>query len=89
MGAKYSSDGERPIGRTGETVPERRADLTESFERDLDVIEIAGALKPLPDGRVCAVTKKGGPCLITFTKEDGAWRLTSYDGDTSMLKLKL
>jgi hypothetical protein len=54
-----------------------------------NVIEIAGALKPQPDGRVCAVTKKNGPCLLTFTKEEGAWKLTSFDGDPAMLKLKL
>jgi hypothetical protein len=54
-----------------------------------NVIEIAGALKPLPDGRVCAVTKKNGPCLLTFTKEQGVWRLTSFNGDFSMLSLKL
>jgi hypothetical protein len=52
-------------------------------------VEIAGALKPLPDGRVCAVTKKDGPCLMSFTKEQGVWKLTSFDGDFSMLHLKL
>ena len=54
-----------------------------------NVIEIAGALKPLPDGRVCAVSKKDGPCLLTFTKEEGGWKLTSFNGDFSMLHLKL
>ncbi|MDB5444795.1 MAG: hypothetical protein JWQ97_112 [Phenylobacterium sp.] len=54
-----------------------------------NVIEIAGALKPLPDGRVCAVAKKNGPCLMSFTKEEGVWKLTSFDGDFSMLRLKL
>jgi hypothetical protein len=52
-------------------------------------IEIAGALKPLPDGRVCAVSKKDGPCLLTFTKEAGVWKLTGFEGDASMLRLKL
>ena len=54
-----------------------------------NVVEVAGALKPLPDGRVCAVSKKGGPCLMSFTKEDGVWKLTSFDGDFSMLRIKL
>lgn len=52
-------------------------------------IAIAGALKPLPDGRVCATKKKDGPCVLTFTKEAGAWKLTSFDGDISTLRLKL
>ena len=52
-------------------------------------IEIAGALKPLPDGRVCAVAKKDGPCLLDFTKEDGVWKLTAFEGSLSMLKLRL
>jgi hypothetical protein len=51
-------------------------------------IEIAGALKPLPDGRVCAVSKKDGPCLLTFTKEEGTWKLTGFEGDASMLRLR-
>jgi hypothetical protein len=54
-----------------------------------NVIEIAGALKPLDDSHVCAVTKKGGPCLMTFAKEQGVWKLTRFDGDFSMLSLKL
>jgi len=54
-----------------------------------NMVEIASALKPLADGRVCAVTKKDGPCLLGFTKEDGVWKLTSFDGDFSMLRLKL
>jgi hypothetical protein len=52
-------------------------------------IEIAGALKPLSDGRVCAVSKKDGPCLLLFTKEEGVWKLTGFEGDASMLRLKL
>jgi hypothetical protein len=54
-----------------------------------NVVEIAGALKPLPDGRVCAVSKRGGPCLMSFTKEQGVWKLTSFDGDFSMLRIHL
>jgi len=50
---------------------------------------IAQALKTLPDGRVCATQKKGGPCVLTFTKENGSWKLTSFDGDFSTLRIKL
>jgi hypothetical protein len=52
-------------------------------------VEIATALKPLDDGRVCAVTKKNGPCLLIFTKEQGVWKLTSFEGEMSMLRIKL
>ena len=50
-------------------------------------LEIAGALRTLPDGRVCAAKKRDGPCLITFANEAGAWRLVSFDGDISLLRL--
>ena len=43
----------------------------------------------LPDGRVCATQKKDGPCVLTFTKENGSWKLTSFDGDFSTLRIKL
>ncbi|HLZ74922.1 DUF2939 domain-containing protein [Phenylobacterium sp.] len=52
-------------------------------------IAISQALKTLPDGRVCATKKKDGPCLLVFTKEQGVWKLTSFEGDSSMLRLKL
>ena len=52
------------------------------------VIAIAAALRPLPDGRVCATTKRDGPCLVTFADEDGVWRLVSFDGDAAMLRLR-
>jgi hypothetical protein len=50
-------------------------------------LEIAGALRALPDGRVCAARKKGGACQITFADEGGTWRLVSFDGDISQLRL--
>ena len=50
---------------------------------------IAGALRALPDGRVCAVTKKKGPCVLVFTREDGVWKLTGFEGDVKDLRLKL
>ncbi len=52
-------------------------------------IVISQALKTLPDGRVCATQKKDGPCLLVFTREQGVWKLTSFEGDSSMLRLKL
>jgi hypothetical protein len=54
-----------------------------------NVIQVAAAVKPLPDGRACIITKKDGPCLMTFTKEAGVWKLTSFNGDFSMLTLRL
>ena len=51
-------------------------------------LEIAGALRPLPDGRVCAHKNHDGPCLITFANEQGTWRLVSFDGDVGLLKLR-
>ena len=50
---------------------------------------IASALKPLPDGRVCATKKKDGPCTLVFTKEAGTWKLTGFEGDVKDLHLKL
>lgn len=52
-------------------------------------VAISQALKTLPDGRVCATKKQDGPCLLVFTKEQGVWKLTSFEGDSSMLRLKL
>ncbi|MET3526682.1 DUF2939 domain-containing protein [Phenylobacterium koreense] len=49
---------------------------------------IGGQLKTVGEGQVCAPRKKNGPCLLTFTREDGVWRLSSFDGDLSMLRTK-
>jgi hypothetical protein len=49
---------------------------------------IAGALKALPDGRVCAARKHNGPCVLTFADEAGVWRLVSFDGDLNLLATK-
>lgn len=49
-------------------------------------VAIAGALKPLPDGRVCATRKKDGPCLLIFTETEGAWRLSGFEGELSELQ---
>jgi predicted small secreted protein len=62
------------------------------YKSDMQIpgpIVISQALKTLPDGRVCATKKKDGPCLLVFTKEAGVWKLTSFEGDSSMLRLKL
>jgi len=50
---------------------------------------IAGALKTLPDGRVCATKSRNGPCLLMFTRTGGVWRLSGFEGDMSMLRIKL
>ena len=50
---------------------------------------ISQALRRLPDGRVCAVRSKDGPCLLDFTQgPDGRWRLSGFEGELSMLRLK-
>jgi hypothetical protein len=54
-----------------------------------NTLAIAGSLKALPDGRVCATRKKNGPCMLVFTQGPGGWRLTSFEGDISMLRIKL
>lgn len=62
------------------------------YRRDTQIpgaIVISQALKTLPDGRVCATKKKDGPCLLMFTKEQGVWKLSGFEGDSSMLRLKL
>jgi hypothetical protein len=50
-------------------------------------LEIAGALRALPDGRVCAARGHAGPCLISFANEGGVWKLVSFDGDIKELRL--
>lgn len=51
-------------------------------------IAISGALKPMPDGRVCATKKKDGPCLLVFTQKDGVWKLSAFEGDIADLRGK-
>jgi hypothetical protein len=50
-------------------------------------VAISTALKQLPDGRVCATRKKDGPCLLNFTKIDGTWKLSGFEGEVSELSL--
>lgn len=55
-----------------------------------NALVISQALRQLPDGRICATSKKDGPCLIDFTRaEDGHWKLSGFEGDLSMLRLKM
>ena len=53
-----------------------------------DWLAIGGALKYLPDGRVCATKKKDGPCLLTFTNVEGTWKLSGFEGDLADLRGK-
>ncbi|WP_293900471.1 DUF2939 domain-containing protein [Phenylobacterium sp.] len=54
-----------------------------------NILAISQALRQLPDGRICAISKKDGPCLLDFTKApDGHWKLSGFEGDVSMLRLK-
>jgi Protein of unknown function (DUF2939) len=50
-------------------------------------VVIARSLKNLPDGRICATRRKDGPCILTFTQQEGHWRLTGFSGDLSDLRL--
>lgn len=49
-------------------------------------VAIAGSLRALEDGRVCATRNKDGPCLLTFTETEGVWRLSGFEGDIDMLR---
>lgn len=51
-------------------------------------LAIGGSLRPIGAGQVCATRKKDGPCLLTFTREDGVWRLSGFDGDLSDLRTR-
>ena len=52
-------------------------------------VAIAGSLKYLDDGRVCATRKKQGECLLTFSQRGGTWRLTGFEGELSDLRTAL
>ncbi|MGI9170453.1 MAG: DUF2939 domain-containing protein, partial [Caulobacteraceae bacterium] len=51
-------------------------------------LTLAGGLRGLPNGKVCAARDRRGPCLLTFAEEAGVWRLVGFDGDAAMLRLK-
>ncbi len=50
---------------------------------------LAPLIKPIDGERACISQKAGGPCVLLFRKEDGAWKLIAFEGDPGMLKLKL
>ncbi len=53
------------------------------------VIGLSTVLKPLPDGRVCATRETNGPCLLIFSPgPDRRWRLSGFEGDLSMLRIR-
>ena len=52
-------------------------------------VAIAGSLRYLDNGQVCATRKKDGPCLLTFTEHNGAWRLSGFEGELSDLRAAL
>ncbi|WP_374574985.1 DUF2939 domain-containing protein [Phenylobacterium sp.] len=51
-------------------------------------LAIGGALKPVGEDQVCATRKKNGPCFLTFTRENGVWRLSGFEGQLSDLRTK-
>ncbi|HYE44856.1 MAG TPA: DUF2939 domain-containing protein [Caulobacter sp.] len=51
-------------------------------------VAIAGSLKRMPDGRVCATKTKNGPCVLIFTQRDGVWKLSGFEGEISDLRGK-
>jgi len=50
---------------------------------------LAPLIKPIDAERACVTTKAGGPCVLVFHKEDGAWKLIAFEGDPKLLKLTL
>ena len=51
-------------------------------------VVIAGSLKAMPDGRVCATKSKDGPCVLIFSRTDGVWKLSGFEGDVADLRGK-
>jgi hypothetical protein len=54
-----------------------------------DRITIAAGLRYVGSDQVCAAKDKNGPCLLTFTLENGTWRLSGFDPETAKRHLKL
>lgn len=52
-------------------------------------VAIAGSLKAMDDGRVCATKSKDGSCVLIFTQQNGVWKLSGFEGDLSALRIKL
>ncbi|MBL8553734.1 MAG: DUF2939 domain-containing protein [Phenylobacterium sp.] len=62
------------------------------YRRDTKIpgpVGISTRLRQMPDGRVCAVTKPEGPCLLIFAHApDGRWKLSGFEGDIGMLQIR-
>lgn len=52
-------------------------------------LALAGALRYTGSDRVCAAKSSSAPCLLTFVREDGVWRLTEFGGDIADLRREL
>jgi hypothetical protein len=50
-------------------------------------LAIAGFLKGVDRNHVCAVAARGEPCLFTFERQDGVWRLVRFEGELGELEL--
>jgi hypothetical protein len=49
---------------------------------------IGSTLRAVGDGRVCAPRRKDGPCLLMFSRVDGGWRLSGFEGELSELRTR-
>ena len=49
------------------------------------VLAVAALVRPLGDGRACVSERRGGPCVLSFTDEDGTYRLSGYEGPLDRL----
>ncbi|MFN3521468.1 MAG: DUF2939 domain-containing protein [Phenylobacterium sp.] len=49
-------------------------------------LAIGGALRAVGKDQVCATRRKDGPCLLVFTRQDGVWRLSGFEGEISELR---
>jgi hypothetical protein len=49
-------------------------------------LNIAGALRHLDNGRVCAAKGRRDPCLLTFARVGDTWKLVSIDAPLKDLK---
>ncbi|HUO22375.1 MAG TPA: DUF2939 domain-containing protein [Caulobacteraceae bacterium] len=54
-----------------------------------NAVLLAPLIKPIDPERACVTQKAGGPCVLVFRREDGAWKLIAFEGDPKMLKLGL
>ncbi len=47
-------------------------------------LSLTAVLTALPDGRVCVIVRRQGPCLLTFADEAGVWRLVDFDASSAL-----